>query len=165
MGIERCVVFHMIGLNRTYLPITYDVTDKTILILGGHSSALKKIKILSAYTDRFHVVAKNVCDCVKTMGISYVEKSIEPSDLDGFQILYSCTNDRDLNRQIVQWGHDRGMLVNIHDDPELCDFVSPAIYKKNHITVAVSTNGEDAMLAISIRNKLKQFLETEDVSP
>jgi len=151
----------MKGLNRTYLPITYDITEKTILILGGHSSALKKIKILSAYTERFHVVARDVCDCVKALGIPYVEKPIEAADLDGFQILYSCTNDRDLNRQIVQWGHDRGMLVNIHDDPELCDFVSPAIYREKNITVAVSTNGEDSLQAISIRNKLKQFLETE----
>lgn len=155
----------MKGLNRTYLPITYDVTGKTILILGGHSSALKKIRILSAYTDRFHVVARDVCDDIKKAGIPYVEKSLEAKDLDGFQILYSCTNDRDLNHQIVQWGHERGMLVNIHDDPELCDFVSPAIYKEKNITVAVSTNGEDSLQAISIRNKLKQFLETEDDFP
>lgn len=155
----------MKGLNRTYLPITYDITGKTILILGGDSSAFRKIQILSRYTDRFFVVAQDVCVGIKSALIPYAEKSIEPSDLDGFRILYSCTNDRDLNLQIVQWGHERGMLVNIHDDPELCDFVSPAIYKKKNITVAVSTNGEDSMQAISIRNKLKQFLETEDDFP
>jgi precorrin-2 dehydrogenase/sirohydrochlorin ferrochelatase len=155
----------MKGLNRTYLPITYDITGKTILILGGDSSAFKKIQILSRYTDRFFVVAQDVCVGIKSALIPYAEKSIEPSDLDGFRILYSCTNDRHLNLQIVQWGHERGMLVNIHDDPELCDFVSPAIYKNKNITVAVSTNGEDSMQAISIRNKLKQFLETEDDFP
>jgi precorrin-2 dehydrogenase/sirohydrochlorin ferrochelatase len=155
----------MKGLNRTYLPITYDITGKTILILGGDSSAFKKIQILSRYTDRFFVVAQDVCVGIKSALIPYAEKPIEPSDLDGFRILYSCTNDRDLNLQIVQWGHERGMVVNIHDDPELCDFVSPAIYKHKNITVAVSTNGEDSMRAISIRNKLKQFLETEDDFP
>ena len=155
----------MKGLNRTYLPITYDITGKTILILGGDSSAFKKIQILSRYTDRFFVVAQDVCVGIKSALFPYAEKSIEPSDLDGFRILYSCTNDRDLNLQIVQWGHERGMVVNIHDDPELCDFVSPAIYKNKNITVAVSTNGEDSMRAISIRNKLKQFLETEDDFP
>ncbi|NQV36364.1 MAG: bifunctional precorrin-2 dehydrogenase/sirohydrochlorin ferrochelatase [Phycisphaeraceae bacterium] len=155
----------MKGLNRTYLPITYDITGKTILILGGDASAFKKIQILSRYTDRFFVVARDVCEGIKVALIPYAEKSIEASDLDGFQILYSCTNDRDLNLQIVQWGHERGMLVNIHDDPELCDFVSPAVYKDKNITVAVSTNGEDSLQAISIRNKLKQFLETEDGIP
>jgi len=157
--------FLMKGLNRTYLPITYDITGKTILILGGDASAFKKIQILSRYTDRFFVVARDVCEGIKVALIPYAEKSIEASDLDGFQILYSCTNDRDLNLQIVQWGHERGMLVNIHDDPELCDFVSPAVYKDKNITVAVSTNGEDSLQAISIRNKLKQFLETEDGIP
>ncbi len=155
----------MKGLNRTYLPITYDITGKTILILGGHSSAHKKIQILSRYTDRFFVVAQDVCVGIKKAMIPYAEKSIEPSDLVGFHILYSCTNNRDLNHKIVQWGHDQGMLVNIHDDPELCDFVSPAIYKNKNITVSVSTNGEDSLQAISIRNKLKQFLETEEEIP
>jgi precorrin-2 dehydrogenase/sirohydrochlorin ferrochelatase len=155
----------MKGLNRTYLPITYDITGKTILILGGHSSAFKKIQILSRYTDRFFVVAQDVGVGIKKALIPYAEKVIEPSDLVGFHILYSCTNDRDLNQKIVQWGHDLGMLVNIHDDPELCDFVSPAIYKNKNITVSVSTNGEDSLQAISIRNKLKQFLETEEEIP
>ncbi len=155
----------MKGLNRTYLPITYDVTEKTILILGGDSSAFKKIQILSRYTDRFFVVAQDVCIGIKKALIPYAEKSIEASDLVGFQILYSCTNDRDLNRQIVKWGHEQGMLVNIHDDPELCDFVSPAIYKNKNVTVSVSTSGEDSLQAISIRNKLKEFLETEDDIP
>ncbi len=155
----------MKGLNRTYLPITYDITGKTILILGGHSSAYKKIQILSRYTDRFFVVAQDVCEGIKKAMIPYAEKSIEPSDLVGFDILYSCTNDRDLNQRIVQWGHDQGMMVNIHDDPELCDFVSPAIYKNKNITVSVSTDGEDALQAISIRNRLKQFLETEEEIP
>ncbi len=155
----------MKGLNRTYLPITYDITGKTILILGGDSSAFRKIQILSRYTDRFFVVARNVCEGIKMALVPYTVKSIEASDLVGFEILYSCTNDRKLNRQIVQWGHNRGMLVNIHDDPELCDFVSPAIYKKQNLTVAVSTNGEDALQAIAVRNKLKQFLDTEDGFP
>ncbi len=151
----------MIGLNRTFLPISYDIQDKTILILGGTRDAFKKIAILQRFTDRFFVVGRIVCNCIRQAGIPFIEKDIEPSDLDGYQILYSCTNDRDLNRQIVQWGHERGMLVNIHDDPELCDFVSPAIYKDGNISVAVSTSGEDSLLSIALRNKLKDFLISE----
>ena len=151
----------MIGLNRTFLPISLDIQDKTILILGGAHDAFKKITLLQRFTNRFFVVSRKVCKCIRQAGVPFMEKSIEPSDLDGYQILYSCTNNRELNRRIVQWGHERGMLVNIHDDPELCDFVSPAIYKDGHISVAVSTSGEDALLAIALRNKLKDFLISE----
>ena len=151
----------MIGLNRTFLPISYDIEDKTILILGGSRDAFKKITILQRFTHRFFVVSRKVCNCIRQAGIPFAEKSIEPSDLDGFQILYSCTNDRELNRRIVQWGHERGMLVNIHDDPELCDFVSPAIHKDGNVSVAVSTSGEDALLSIALRDKIKDFIISE----
>lgn len=153
----------MKNLNKTYLPISYDITDKTILILGGTREALKKIRILQRFTDRFFVVARHVCDCIRDAQIPFVEKEINSSDLDGYDILYSCTNNRSLDEQIVKWGHERNILVNIHDVPVLCDFVSPAIYKQDKISIAVSTSGEDALLAIALRDKLKEFLIKEQL--
>jgi len=55
------------------------------------------------------------------------------------------------------------MLVNIHDDPELCDFISPAIYKKENISISVSTNGIDALQSIAIRDKIKKMVESENL--
>lgn len=154
----------MKGLNKIFLPVSVDITDKTILILGGGNSAYKKIKILSKYTDSFFVVAKEICQDIIDSGIPYDVKNIEEKDLDDYQILYSCTNDKALNKKIVNWGHQRGILVNIHDDPELCDFISPAVYKQNNITVSVSTNGEDALLSIAIRDRIKKLIESENLN-
>ncbi len=153
----------MKGLNKIFLPVSIDITDKTILILGGGESAYKKINILQKYTEKFFVVALEVCDKIKESGIPFLIKKIEEKDLDGFKLVYSCTNDRELNKRIVGWGHQRGMLVNIHDDPELCDFISPAVYKDQNITIAVSTNGEDALLSIAIRDRIKKIVESENL--
>lgn len=153
----------MKGLNKIFLPVSIDITDKTILILGGGESAHKKIKILSRYTNLFYVVAREVCNGIIDDEIPYVIKDIEEKDLDGFGILYSCTNDKELNKKIVEWGHIRGMLVNIHDDPELCDFISPAVYKDGNITISVSTNGEDALQSIAIRDRIKKIVESENL--
>jgi precorrin-2 dehydrogenase / sirohydrochlorin ferrochelatase len=153
----------MKGLNKVFLPVSIDITDTSILILGGGQSAYKKIKILQKFTSNFHVVAREVCNDIKNEGISYVEKDIEREDLKGHKILYSCTNNRELNKNIVEWGHNLCMWVNIHDDPELCDFVSPAIYKQDNITISVATNGEDALLAIAIRDRIKKIVESENL--
>lgn len=150
----------MKGLNKTFLPVSIDITNQTILILGGDQSAYKKIKILQKYTDSFFVVANHVCQQIKDEGIDFVIKEIESKDLNGFKILYSCTNNRALNQEIVKWGHDQGILLNIHDDPELCDFISPAVYKDGDITISVSTNGIDALQAIAIRDKIKKLVES-----
>lgn len=83
--------------------------------------------------------------------------------MNRFKILYSCTNNRALNQEIVKWGHNQGILVNIHDDPELCDFISPAVYKDGDITISISTNGIDALHAIAIRDKIKKLVESENL--
>ena len=57
----------MKGLNKTFLPISYDITGKTILILGGGKDAIKKIKILKNYTNNFLVVARKICEEIRSM--------------------------------------------------------------------------------------------------
>lgn len=51
----------MKGLNRTFLPISFDITGKTILVLGGGRSALKRTCILQRFADRFTEVVREVC--------------------------------------------------------------------------------------------------------
>ncbi len=76
-------------------------------------------------------------------------------------MLYSCTNNDELDRQILADGKEADVLVNIHDKPEMCQFISPAIYINGRMTVAVASNGEDVYESIQLRNKIKEFLTRE----
>jgi len=73
-------------------------------------------------------------------------------------MLYSCTNNETLDKQIAQDGRKAGVLVNIHDNPSLCQFVSPAIYQDGNISVAVSSNAENVYEAIRLRNLIQEYL-------
>ncbi|MBL7972526.1 MAG: bifunctional precorrin-2 dehydrogenase/sirohydrochlorin ferrochelatase, partial [Prolixibacteraceae bacterium] len=75
---------------------------------------------------------------------------------------YSCTNDEATDRQVAQDGREAGVLVNIHDNPSLCQFVSPAIYQNKNIAVAVSSNGQDVYESIRLRNLIQEFLENQN---
>lgn len=142
-----------------YLPISIDISDQKILIIGGGQSALKKIKILQRFGAQLEVVAERILDEIISMGIPCNQKSYEKSDLKGYLMLYSCTNNEELDRQIVKDAKEAGVLVNIHDKPSLCQFVSPAIYKKGNISVAVSSNAEDVYESIRLRNLIQDYLE------
>ena len=74
-------------------------------------------------------------------------------------MLYSCTNNETLDRQIASDGKEAGVLVNIHDNPALCQFVSPSIYRDGNISVAVSSNAENVYEAIRLRNQIQEYLE------
>ena len=150
-------------MKRKYLPISIDISDRKILIIGGGQSALKKIRILQRSGALLEVVAENVIDEVVATGVVYFQKSYEKSDLRGYLMLYSCTNNVELDRQIAADGREAGVLVNIHDNPALCQFVSPAIYQDGNITVAVGSNAENVQEAIRIRNEIQKFLENKKI--
>lgn len=146
-------------MDRKFLPISIDISSSKILIIGGGQSALKKIKILQRSGADIEVVAENIIDEVYASGVVCFRKSYEKSDLKGYLMLYSCTNNESLDRQIAQDGRAAGVLVNIHDNPALCQFVSPAIYQDGNISVAVSSNAENVYEAIRLRNLIQEYLE------
>jgi precorrin-2 dehydrogenase/sirohydrochlorin ferrochelatase len=150
-------------MKRNFLPISIDISGQKILVIGGGQSALKKIRILQRSGAIIEVVAENIIDEVMTTGVKCFRKSYERNDLKGYLMLYSCTNNEELDCQIARDGREAGVLVNIHDNPALCQFVSPAIYQDGNISIAVSSNAENVQEAIRIRNQIQEYLENQKV--
>lgn len=146
-------------MTRNFLPISIDISNQKILIIGGGQSALKKIKILQRSNATVEVVAEKIIEEVRQAGVVCHQKSYEKTDLKGYLMLYSCTNNEELDKIIAEDGKAAGVLVNIHDKPELCQFVSPAIYRDGNISVAVSSNAENVHEAIRLRNLIQEYLE------
>ena len=145
-------------MTKNYLPVSLNISDQKILIIGGGQSALKKIRILQRFEANLEVVAENITEEILSSGITCFKKRYDKSDLKGYLMLYSCTNNEELDIQIAQDGKEAGVLVNIHDKPALCQFVSPAIYKEGNIMVAVSSNAENVYESIRLRNLIQEYL-------
>ena len=146
---------------QNFLPISIDIAGERILIIGGGQSAWSKLQILKRFNAEVDVLALDICDEIRNSGVKFRQKAYEKEDLRGYLMLYSCSNNPELDRQIVQDGKAMGVLVNIHDQPALCRFISPAIYKNGIMTVAVGSNGQSVHESIRLRNYLQHHLEKE----
>ncbi len=142
-----------------FLPVSLNIENKKILVIGGGSVAEQKLKVLIQFTINITVISKKISKPILDMSVATVEKEYDPSDLDGFFIVYVCTNDKTLNVEIKKAAEKKSILVNVCDFPEICDFISPAIYKDNAMTVAVSSNGEDVRKSIAWRNAIKEIFQ------
>lgn len=146
-------------MEKNFLPISLNIANQKILIVGGGQDAYKKLKILQRFNAEVEVLALDVCPEIKQSGITFYEIAYSKKYLKRYLMLYSCSNNIKLDKQIVKDCNETGILVNIHDKPDLCQFVSPAIYKHGNITVAVGSNGENVYESIRIRNLIQNKLQ------
>jgi uroporphyrin-III C-methyltransferase/precorrin-2 dehydrogenase/sirohydrochlorin ferrochelatase len=77
---------------------------------------------------------------------------------DSFSFVIAATNDESLNEEIASQANQKGILVNVVDKPNICDFIFPSILERGPITVAVSTGGSSPVLARLLRTKLETMI-------
>ncbi len=142
-----------------FLPISINITDQKILIIGGGKVAYHKATILHRFVEHATVLSPDFHDGFADLPFTQIRKRYEPADLAGAFLVYICTENKSLNAEIKQACLDRGILASVCDNPSLCDFISPAIYKEDQVTIAVSSNARDVHQSIGIRNQIKELIE------
>jgi precorrin-2 dehydrogenase/sirohydrochlorin ferrochelatase len=132
------------------------------LVVGAGKVGEPKIAGLLETGARIRVVSVNagpeVREWARTGKIELELRVFTPEDLDGAFLAIVATNSRSLNERIYHEAQRRGVLCNVVDVPDLCDFFYPSVVRRGDLQIAVSTAGQSPSLAQKIRQQLeKQF--------
>jgi precorrin-2 dehydrogenase/sirohydrochlorin ferrochelatase len=142
-----------------YYPICLDMTRLPCLVVGGGSVGLRKVQVLLEVGARVRVVAPEAAPELRALAdegrIELAQRPYAESDLEGIRLAFVATNDNELNRRITDEARERGILINVVDVPELCDFIVPAIVRRGSLLVAVSTEGACPAYAKRLRRRLE----------
>jgi len=116
------------------------------------------------FTNNIVALAPEISDEVKALNIKIIQQKYSEEILKNFYLIYACTDNSKLNLQIKTDANKIGKLVNICDSPVNCDFTSPAIFKQQNMSVAVSSNAQDVKKSIKWRNEIKNILDTDSTN-
>ena len=80
------------------------------------------------------------------------------ADFEGVRLVYAASEDQSTNKQLAQWARQAGALVNVLDEPDQCDFITPAVVDRDPVVVAIGTEGTAPVLARQIKADVEAML-------
>ena len=151
-------------MSTAMFPMFLKLEGRQVLVVGAGKVGEPKIAGLLDTGARIRVVALDASPAVREwaregrIDLDLHLRAFSPDDLDGVFLAVVATSSRILNERIYHEAQRRGVLCNVVDVPDLCDFFYPAVVRRGDLQIAVSTAGQSPSLAQQIRRQLeKQF--------
>ena len=143
-------------------PMFMKLEGRQCLVVGAGKVGEPKIAGMLETGARIRVVALDVSPAVREWArsgkIELELRAFTNDDLHGAFLVVVATGSRTLNERIYHEAQRLGILCNVVDVPDLCDFFYPSIVRRGDLQIAVSTSGKSPSLAQKIRQQLeKQF--------
>ena len=121
------------------LPLFHQITGQQVLVLGDGPAAEPKRRL------------------VERAGGVIVDDFARAVD-EGVRLAFIAFDDAQACEVAAINARCAGMLVNVVDRPELCDFTTPSILDRDPLLVAIGTGGASAGLAKHVRLRLERVL-------
>lgn len=140
-------------------PMFLKLERRRVLVVGAGKVGEGKISNLLDTGATIRVVAmqatETVAEWARSRLIELEQRSFVTDDLKGVYLVVVATSSPILNELIFSEAQKRGILCNVVDVPERCDFFYPAVVKRGDLQIAISTAGQSPSLAQQLRQKLE----------
>jgi len=148
-------------MTHSYMPISLTMKGRTCLVVGGGNIALRKVETLLDYDTKITVVAPDIDPKLEMFAkhnrITIEKRPYKSPEAADYGVVISASDDMALNKQVCEDCRHAGVLVNVADAPSLCDFIFPAVLRRDCLTVALSTDGKAPFMSAHLRPVLKDI--------
>jgi uroporphyrin-III C-methyltransferase/precorrin-2 dehydrogenase/sirohydrochlorin ferrochelatase len=143
-------------------PAFMRVEGRMTAVFGNGDEAFAKVRLLLntrakivAFADQ---PAADYAAFLAANTIETVREPFAPTQMHGAVLVFAATGDAALDRQIAAAARLAKIPVNAVDQPDECDFYTPAIVNRAPLAVAIGTEGAGPVLAQMIRAQVDQLL-------
>jgi glutamyl-tRNA reductase len=145
------------------LHINLFLSGRPCLVVGGGKVATRKIRMLLEAGAKVAVVSPEVCDelggLIEQGQVTHTVRRFEDHDITGATLVYSATNSRGINRNVLGACREKGILCCCVDGNWAeSDFSTPATARHNNLILSVSSGGNDCRQSKMVKNSMSRHL-------
>ena len=166
---ENSITIPSVATDKNNLfPVFIKLEQLQLVLFGGGNVGLEKLHAIlqNSPATSVKVVSREFNHAVHSLALHHSniildQKEYDKSDLEGADLVIVAVNNKGLSEVIANDAHQLGLLVNVADDPELCDFYLSSVVKKGNLKVAISTNGKSPTIAKRLKEAFTEILPDE----
>ena len=140
-------------------PVMLEVGGRAVVVVGEEAVRLGRADALLDAGALVTVVAEGPAarlDLIEARGAVVERRGFHAGDLAGAFLCVASSGDPAERAAIAREARARGVLVNVMDDVEHCDFAAPAVVRRGDLVIAVGTGGRSPALARRLREELSE---------
>ena len=145
-----------------HYPVFLDLQGRRVVLAGGGEAALAKLRLLLKSEARITVFADDPAPEIRAWAdagrLTLVTRAFAPGDALCAALAYAASENDAEDARVAALARADGALVNIVDNLQASQFITPAIVDRDPVTVAIGTEGAAPVLARRIKADLEAAL-------
>ena len=146
--------------------VSLDVKGRSCVVVGGDDEASDKVDRLLDSGAKVTVISPTLNDHLRkltaTAKILHRVRLFRSTDAQGcFLVVNTLRNDQDFSRSLYELAQKERFLLLAVDQPEYSTVMLPAVAKRGHLRLAISTSGVAPALASKLRQDCEQLFDEE----
>ena len=145
-----------------HMPLMIDLSQKSIVIVGGGKVATKRASTLIEYCADVHIVSPIISTALKELldnkNITWSQKEFEPQDVEHADLVVIATNNNDVNTKVLE-SVPHHALCNHASKAQVGNVTIPSILKRGKLSISVSTNGASPKLNKKISSRISDMYD------
>ncbi len=144
-------------------PMFLKMTGRSVLICGGGEQAAQKCRLMLKTEAQITIAAPALDEELSALArggrVTWHMDRVTVETFRGRALVFVATGCPGLDASLHALADEAGALINVVDQPELCDAYTPSIVDRDPVVVAIGTEGAAPVLGRQIKTRLEQELE------